>query len=377
MQLEKLYKRTSTGSIQEWEMEIADNKYRTITGKQDGKKIVNAWVTCIGKTNETSPETQAINEATAKWRKQQEKGHYHTNIDNIDDETYFKVMLAKSYDDRKDKLVFDSPQLLVSPKLDGIRFVGRKDIAHSRNGKPLGGATDLKKQLDKLFEEYPDLITDGELYNHKYKDDFNSIVSMIKRDENKITDKKREEISKYLEYHIYDIPRFNGMTEDTPYIERFEGFWTVINDKYPELLSIIKKVPYAPANSHEDITSAFKKYVAEGYEGAIIRFNGKYEGKRTWNLLKVKEFIDEEFEIVEVLEGRGKKENTAGSLTMRMKDGRTFNSNIKGGYKFYDKLWKSKDRLIGKTATIQFFEYTEYGIPRFPYCIKVAREDYE
>jgi hypothetical protein len=60
-----------------------------------------------------------------------------------------------------------------------------------------------------------------------------------------------------------------------------------------------------------------------------------------------------------------------------MKDGRTFNSNIKGGYKFYDKLWKSRYRLIGKTATIQFFEYSEYGIPRFPYCIKVAREDYE
>ena len=378
MKFATLYKKASTGKIVEWELEVEGDKYRSITGQQGGKKIINEWTTCkgknIGRSNATTPEQQAISEANAKWKKQTEK-HYVENIEDIDKESFFKVMLAKSYDKRKDKIKFDGA--LVSPKLDGIRYVCTSTVAHSRNGKPLGGANYIKSQMKALFNAYPDLICDGELYNHDFKDDFNILVSLIKRDASKITKEKQADIEKYLQYHIYDIPRFNGLTEKDSYIKRFEAFWTVIDNEYPELKGILKKVEYAPVSNHEGVSKAFTECIGNGYEGAIVRFDTKYENKRTWNLLKVKEFMDEEFEIVEVLEGRGRKEGTAGSLTMKMKDGKTFNSNIKGGYAFYDQVWKAKDKLVGKTATIQFFEYTEYGIPRFPYCIKIAREDYE
>ena len=378
MKMAKLYKRTSTGKIQEWEIEVEGNQYRTISGQQDGKKIINEWTTCegknIGRANETTPVEQATSEANAKWKKQTEK-HYSENIDNVDNDQYFKVMLAKSYDKRKDKMKFEGA--LLSPKLDGIRYVCTATKATSRNGKPLGGADYIQERLTSLFDAYPDLVCDGELYNHDFKDDFGTLVSLIKRDGAKIPEAKKAEIVKYLQYHIYDIPRFNGLTEKDSYIERFEGFWGVIDSDFPELKDIIHKVEYKPVSTHDEIDAGFKECIADGYEGAIVRFDTKYENKRTWNLLKVKTFMDEEFEIVEVLEGRGKKEGTAGSLTMKMKDGTVFNSNIKGGYAFYDQLWKAKDRLVGKTATIQFFEYTEYGIPRFPYAIKFGREDYE
>ena len=378
MKLNKLYKRTSTGKIQEWEIEIEGNQYRTISGQQNGKKIINEWTTCkgknIGRANETTPNAQAISEANAKWSKQTKK-HYSKDVNDIDSEQYFKVMLAKSYDDRKEKVKFEGA--LLSPKLDGIRYVCRSTVAHSRNGKPLGGADYIQSRLEALFVAYPDLICDGELYNHDFKDDFNILVSLIKRDGKKIPAEKLVDIKKYLQYHIYDIPRFNGLTEKDGYIARFEAFWTVIDNEFPELKDILHKVEYKPVSSHQDIKAGFKECIGTGYEGAIVRFDTSYENKRTWNLLKVKEFMDCEFEIVEVLEGRGKKEGTAGSLTMKLKDGTHFNSNIKGGYAFYDQLWKGKDKLIGKTATIQFFEYSEYGIPRFPYAIKIAREDYE
>ena len=45
-QLPTLYKRTTVGKIQEWTIEVVGDKYRTISGQQDGKKITNNWTTC-------------------------------------------------------------------------------------------------------------------------------------------------------------------------------------------------------------------------------------------------------------------------------------------------------------------------------------------
>ena len=37
MKLETIYKATKSGKVQEWTIEIEDNKYRTISGQTDGK----------------------------------------------------------------------------------------------------------------------------------------------------------------------------------------------------------------------------------------------------------------------------------------------------------------------------------------------------
>ena len=58
MKLPTLYKRTTTGATQSWEIEIEEDKFRTISGQLEGKKITNNWTTCegknVGKKNETS-----------------------------------------------------------------------------------------------------------------------------------------------------------------------------------------------------------------------------------------------------------------------------------------------------------------------------------
>lgn len=379
MTFNKLYKKATTGKIVEWQIEVDGDKYRTTSGQQGGNQIVHDWTTCtgknIGRANETSPSHQAKLEATSKHNKQLEKGHYVEDINDLDKETYFKVMLAKSYDKRKDKMSFN--KALLQAKLDGIRFITRNGVGHSRNGKPMGGASFIVEAMQHLFEAYPDLITDGELYNHEYKDDFGALVSLIKRDASKITPEKQENIEANLQYHIYDVPCVNGLKSDADYCDRYNSFWAIIDKEFPELKSILHKVPYKYISTHQAIEDGWKAYVADGYEGAIIRYNTKYENKRTWNLLKVKKFLDDEFEIVEVLEGRGKKAGTAGSMTMKLPNGELFNTNIKGGYSVYDEIWKERDALVGKTATIRFFEYTEYGVPRFPYATKINREGVE
>lgn len=379
-----LYKRTSTGKVQEWKIHVEGDEFWTVTGQQGGKQIVHARTKAtpknVGRANETTGEEQAILEAKAKWKKQTEK-HYSQNVSDVDSNDFFKVMLAKGYDKRPaDKI--DWTNAYASPKLDGIRFVATHDHSHSRNGKPLGGGTHLRQQMDEMFNVFPSLILDGELYNHEFKDNFTSLVSMIKRDIDKPSfQDKIEEIDKYLEYHVYDVPFVMNTPPEAKdkflnYCDRMDAFKHILRS-FPAIQRIIKLVPYEKVNSPEEALSAYERFIGAGYEGGIIRFNLPYEGKRTWNLLKMKEFNDEEFEIVEVLEGIGAKAGTAGSLTMKLPDGTEFNSNIKGGFKVYDWLWRNRERMKGKSATIQFFGYSVYGIPRFPYAIKFDREGIE
>ena len=101
--LPTLFSRTSTGAIQTWQMIVDDNKYYSITGQQDGKKIENEPTVCegknIGKKNETSPSEQAYSEAQAKWDKKSKTG-YTTDVKKIDECTsYVEPMLAKSFED--------------------------------------------------------------------------------------------------------------------------------------------------------------------------------------------------------------------------------------------------------------------------------------
>ena len=73
MKLPTLYKKTTTGATQMWEIEVENDKFRTISGQLDGKKITNKWTTCtpknVGKANATTGAEQAIKEAEAKHQK--------------------------------------------------------------------------------------------------------------------------------------------------------------------------------------------------------------------------------------------------------------------------------------------------------------------
>lgn len=377
MKLTKLYKRATSGKIQEWEIEIDGNKYRSITGQQDGKKITNDWTTCagknIGRANATTPEQQAISEATAKWKKRTEK-HYFEDIEDVDKESFFKCTLAKSYDVRKDKVKFPA---LYQHKLDGCRFIARPSDCHSRNGKPLAGMFAVIEALQPLFDKYPDVILDGEAFNIDYNGKFEDLVSLIKKDKSKLTPSQESDVREYLHYYVYDCPRIDGLTEDDRYLTRFNRLWTIIDTEFPELKRYVKKVDSVLVLSHEEIQTEYENSISQGYEGGILRWNGKYIGKRTWDLLKIKTFLDEEFTVVSVNEGTGNKSGTAGSVTLELPDGRLFNSNLKGGYTLYDKLWKGKEKLVGATVTCKFFEYTADGIPRFPYVTKIDRGSYE
>lgn len=107
----------------------------------------------------------------------------------------------------------------------------------------------------------------------------------------------------------------------------------------------------------------------------IGKINAPYENKRTNSLLKLKSFQDDEFLIMDIVEGEGNRSGGAGYIIAQTKDKNIFRSNIKGTREYCTELLINKKEIIGKLGTIKFFNYTPYMIPRFPYLIKIR--DYE
>jgi DNA ligase-1 len=124
------------------------------------------------------------------------------------------------------------------------------------------------------------------------------------------------------------------------------------------------------------IERLYGEYVDDGYEGQMIRVNKPYENKRSKFLLKHKTFQDQEFKILDIVEGEGNRTGTAGYMVFEIA-GQRFKSNIKGEFEHLQRILQERDLLIGKTATIKYFNLTPAGIPRFPYVTKINREEYE
>ncbi len=366
MKLQTIYKQTKTGATQEWTIEVVGNKYRTHSGQVGGAITTNEWTVVygknVGKANGTTDAEQALKEAEAKRTKKLESGYFE-NIKHIGKKQYFEPMLAGKWEDRKDKIEYP---IYSQPKLDGIRCIVTIDGMFSRNGKPIISAPHIRESLDKLFQNEPDLILDGELYADKFANDFNAIVSLVKKTKPTADDLKQS--AKNIEYHVYDIPSVDGT---------FKERCIELDELSLDFPKCVKQVETHIVNNEDGVTEWYENYVERGYEGQMLRTDGVYENKRSKNLLKHKSFIDEEYTIVDICEGEGNRTGTAGYFVFETKDGKPFKSNVKGTWEETAEMLKNKKKLIGKEATVKYFNLTPDGIPRFPYVISIDRASYE
>ena len=362
MKLNTLYKKAVSGKALEWTIEVEGNKYRTITGYTDGIKTTSEWTVCYpkntGKKNATTAEEQALAEATAMKRKRMEVGNVE-DIKDINNPTPFKPMLAHKYEDYKAKLKYP---VNVQPKLDGIRCIVKSDGMWTRNGKQIVSAPHIFESLKHHFLANPDLILDGELY-YKDRSNFNTICSLVKK-----TKPKSEDLvlsKKLIQYWIYDVPSISG---------RFDIRKVALYEFYHN--EHVVMVETYLAQNEADMLKQYNHYIEQGYEGLMLRtLTGDYENKRSKTLLKFKTFEDDEFEILEVYEGNGKLTGMVGQMLFKIKSGTMFFSTVNGTQEYLTELWSQKQELIGKKATVKYFELTADGIPRFPKVIGIR--DYE
>ena len=362
MTLPTLYARTNTGAIQQWTIEAHNNSYRTTFGQVDGKLQTTNWTECYetntGRSNQRTPEQQALFEAKALWKKKKDSGYFES-VDEIDKPTFVEPMLAKNYEDYKDAIKFP---VFSQPKLDGIRCIVTKNGMFTRNGKCIESCPHIFNDLQKFFVNQPTLVFDGELYNHDLKHDFNKIASLVKKTKPTIEDIK--ESLQLVQYWIYDIVDTNKSFK-----ERIK--WIIDNIQGSHDLSLIA-VPTAFPSDQQQLDNFYEDYTKHGFEGQMIRLDTRYENKRSKNLLKRKEFQDREYTILDVIEGEGNKANMAGAMVFQNELGITFNSNIKGSRDFLKEIWKNKNQLIGQQATVKFFNLTpDNKVPRFPYVMSI------
>ena len=285
----------------------------------------------------------------------------------------YKPMLAYPV---SDKPIDYKSVVYMQPKLDGVRCLiqyerrtkPREDVvvAYSRNGKEWKNINHILAKLKPFFQDFPNVVLDGELYNHDFKDDFESIISMVRK--TKPTDEARLESAKHVQFHCYDYVPGPALHE-AKYSSRITWLKRELQPS-----NCIKHVFTQLVSSEKEAKQVHKKNLADGYEGSIVRINDVYKCGRSWSLRKFKDFHDAEANIVGYEEGKGKRAGTLGKFLMQDDDGNHFGCPPGKGHNYKDLaiMLENIHQYMGQRATFTFFERTKAGSYRHPLfkCIR-------
>ena len=301
-------------------------------------------------------------------------GDYSTNQDGL-----LKPMLAKSETQITNRKIFEK-DWYASRKINGVRT-----LVYYKDGElhtaSRGGATNYDFVLSHIldhpkllayFKEHPNLILDSEAF--KFGWTLNKISGICRT-------QKTAYDGDPLELYVYDI-----VDVDKTFEQRLN-----IIDKFAEDLNLsfdperswneddlkIQIVPHELISGEEYIKKLHDEYVAEGWEGLVLRDpEAKYKpGGRTQIMVKWKAYKDSEYEIVGLSEGLREEDMC---FIMVTSDGQQFNCKPIGDRE--QKQWYREhiDELIGKMATVKYFEMSgKEGsqIPQQP--VLIAIRDYE
>lgn len=387
--IKKLGLLDKTGNIRVYEITlIRGNTAKIVTDKGilNGKMTVDVETYStgknIGRANETTPHEQAFNEYTSKINKLYDKGYVswpcgqesHQSIEML--RAYFKTYQnlgssghkkpMRAYDSKKnpkkvDDILNKYGYIYMQPKLDGIRSNSQWEDGNisifSRNDKKFNGLKHLEDSIKSILPN--DYVLDGELYIHNKN--FESIVSGVK------SEKTLSEYSKDIKLLVYDLA--------------IPGRYLVRKTKLHILSKTFDKniqlVPTYKVHSWDEIRELHNKFIGLGYEGGMLRDPGGeyiFGGKRCWELMKVKEFDEDEFTITDIIPGKGRDAGT-GIFEYITNEGKICTARSMGSLEYRKSLLSNRLSLLGKKVTIRFQGYTEDGRPRFPRA-KIVR-DYE
>lgn len=364
---------STTGKTKVWSVRVFDRDghgvIETSHGYIDGKKQVNEKVIDegknIGKKNETSPFQQAVNEARSAWTKKKESGYAETvqSTTTICSSLGKGItadvplpMLAHDYNKRGSSIKYPC---FVQRKYDGTRCVAIPGQGlYSRNRKEYPHLKHIVAEIDQLPS---DIILDGELYSDTLT--FQEIVGIVKRETLKQGD---EEKQNQIKFHVYDI------INNKPYEQRHSILQTIFHQYNFKNIEYVKTYI---CNSEAHMKGLHNQYVAEGYEGIMIRNKiGLYKNARSVDLQKYKEFFDDDYEVVDYREGEGQEEGCV-LWVCKTPEGKIFSCRPRGTREDRIELFKNGEKYIGKKLTVRFQELTDEKVPRFP--VGIAFRDYE
>lgn len=386
-----LYKLDKKGKLIEWTIENDDRSYWTTTGQVGGKLTKTLPTYCegknVGRANETTVAQQVELEVASKVKKQMDLGYTEEKPTG----RRFDVSLAAKYVDRKEKGRLDFPYIY-QPKLDGLRCYIRleddgKLHCYSRNHKEYLSVPHLLSDptINSIFEEFPDIILDGELYNHNLKNDFNKIVSLVKK--TKPTDFDRFESSRLIYFNCFDC--FFQNQPELPFITRNKLLMEKARRHGDQRIAFVTSASIGDMNpdgnlmlhSEEEVESKIREYIEKGYEGIMLKKDVPYFFGRSNELLKYKFFKDEEYKLVGIEDGKGNLAGIASIAWLEDERGVRFKAGITGNQDYARNLFITREQHYGKMATVKYQELTPLnedgtgGVPRFGKMISIR--DYE
>lgn len=328
----------------------------------------------IGKANETTAEEQAVlmlqQEVGKKLRE-----NYFWSIEEARNNKLFLPMLAEKYEKYAHRLKYP---LIADAKIDGSRCNFyysdqlNRVVAMSRTGKEIVSVPHLVNYFKSFLTVNKNFILDSEIYNHELKDNFEELMSLTRQSKPSVDDlKKSESILKAYLYDIFDKNDINRtMYSRNIILNNLMG--QEEHSSNPAVL-IKRKI----VNNFEELIAFEEECLAEGYEGIMVRVPEsiyKVDG-RSADLLKKKIFTDEEFEIVDILEGDGAWKGCAKRVIIQLPDGSTQGAGIDGTFEVNRERLENKANYIGLLATVKYFGKTQDGLLRFPVVKDINRHD--
>ena len=364
------------GKTKVWTISVEDRDGSGVImitrGYLDGKMQVSEKVISqgknIGKKNETTPVQQATSEARASWIKMKESGYSEAIKEEVDNAASVRgkgiaadvplPMLAHEYQKRGKGFPF--PQCFTQPKLDGTRCVGIPGRGlFSRLRKTIPHMEHILAELNRIPSH---LILDGELYTNELT--FQEIVGLVKKETLKVGDLEKQI---KIKYHVYDIIDSTMTYEER--LQELSSLWLTHTFEH------IYMVPTHRCGSEAEMKTQHGIFVQQGYEGIMLRASkGLYKNVRSVDLLKYKEFFDDEYEVVGFKEGEGGEKGCV-LWTCKTEKGDIFHCRPRGTHEERAELYQKGAAYIGKKLTVRFQELTDDGIPRFP--VGIAFRDYE
>lgn len=360
--LPTLYKRTSTGATQMWSIGVDANTIIVNFGQVDGKIQTTEEVIKegknVGKANATTPEQQALAEATSKWEGKIKKGYVEdvsrAEAGEKDIEGGYDCMLAHKFADHGHKIKYPAA---TQPKLNGHRCeaVIKDGVAKlfSRSRKPITSCPHIIEELQLLYPTgYHEV--DGELYNHAYKDNFEELASLIRQE-------VPAENCTEVEYHVYDKP-----DKVNAFISRIENLKTAIESKPLKYIKITETIIVPDQDA---MMAAFESFLKQGYEGSMARnLQSAYKGGRSYDLQKIKEFQDAEYKIVGIEEGRGGYAGCGIFICQipTSPTAETFSVKMRGPKERLAEFLKDHSLWKGKELVVKYQYISKYGVPIFP-----------
>jgi DNA ligase-1 len=343
-----------------------------VGGKDATSKWSTAKPTNLGKANERDAEAQAEFEAKAEEKKKLDRDYRRTED---------RTGRGPGGGDAGAELRGHEEPADLQPGRNGRAAQARRhpsarqcDAAATAEPSSHSAIRSITsgKALEPVFERYPDLMLDGELYNHSLHADFNELSSIIRKKTCKPDELKKAQ--RLIEYHIYDCPSHEG-----GFADRHRRLLDLFSEFDFSLEPIVLVPTLFPQNLTE-LDEAYGQWLADGYEGQMVRLNLPYDfGIRSQSLWKRKTHITEEFEVTRVIEGNGNWAGCAKAIEFKMPSGALTEQGelpkcgLRGTEAFARELLLRDPPP--KIVTVRHLGLTPGGVPRGPVAIDFDRKD--